>query len=185
MDGVQAKAVAPEAQRALLFGELLVSKGLLSPEELEKVLDEQRQKGGRLGENLLRLERLNHEDVTLALAEHLSVEYIRLDDIDKIDMDIAHTLPETLAKRFCLVAIGEVDDKVVVAMADPLDVITIDTVTLKMKRQIKLAISSPREIRRAIELIYHGSDVEEKVTVHGYFDSIGQHTRHQIPNLQS
>jgi type IV pilus assembly protein PilB len=47
-------------------------------------------------------------------------------------------------------------------MADPLNVIAIDTVTLKMKRQIKLAISSPGEIRRAIELVYHGSDVEEE-----------------------
>jgi len=162
MDGVQAIAGVHETQTALPFGELLVSKGLLSRKELEKVLDEQRKKGGRLGENLLRLEKLNHEDVTLALAEHLSMEYIRLDDVSKIDMDIARMLPEGLAKRSCLVAIGDVDDKIVVAMADPLDVIAIDTVTLKTKRQIKLAISSPREIRRAIELIYHGSDVEEK-----------------------
>ncbi len=162
MDGVQAITGIHETQTALPFGELLVSKGLLSREELEKVLDEQREKGGRLGENLLRLDKLNHEDVTLALAEHLSMEYIRLDDASKIDMSIARLLPESLAKRFCLVAIGEVDDEIVVVMADPLDVITIDTVTLKMKRQIKLAISSPREIRRAIELVYHGSDVEEK-----------------------
>ena len=149
----------------LPFGELLVSKGLISREELEKVLKEQSKQGGRLGEVLLRLEKLNHEDVTLALAEHLSMEYIRLDDtskMDKIDMDIARMLPESIAKRFCLVAIGEAEDKVVVVMADPLNVIAIDTVALKMKRQIKPVISSPREIRRAIEFIYHGSDVEEQ-----------------------
>jgi type IV pilus assembly protein PilB len=155
----------PEAQANLPFGELLVSKGLLSREELENVLTEQSKQGGRLGEVLLRLEKLNHEDVTLALAEHLSIEYIRLDDtskMDKIDMDIARMLPEGIAKRFCLAAISEADDKVVVVMADPLNVIAIDTVALKMKRQIKPAISSPREIRRVIELIYHGSDVEEQ-----------------------
>jgi type IV pilus assembly protein PilB len=175
MDGTQATAKAPEVKRARLFGELLVSKGLLSPEELEQVLDEQRKSGGRLGENLLRLERLNDEDVTLALAEHLSMEYIRLNDIDKIDLDVARMLPEGLAKRFCLVAIGEVDDEVVIVMADPLDVVAIDTVTLKIKRQAKLAISSPREIRRAIELIYHGSDVEEnqlRSLVEGEVDEI-------------
>ncbi|MCP4611322.1 MAG: Flp pilus assembly complex ATPase component [Planctomycetes bacterium] len=155
----------PEAQAILPFGELLVSKGLLTSEELEKVLDEQRQRGGRLGEILLRLEKLNHEDVTLALAEHLSMEYIRLGDsnkTNKINMDIARMLPESIAKRFCLVAIGEVNGNVVVVMADPLNVVALDTVTLKIKRQIKPAISSPREIKKAIELIYHGSDLEEE-----------------------
>jgi len=164
-ESAQSIANIPEVEANLPFGELLVSKGLLTPEELEKVLNEQRKEGGRLGEVLLRLEKLNHEDVTLALAEHLSLEYIRLDDtnkINKIDMDIARMLPEGIAKRFCLVVVGEADNKVVVVMADPLNVIAIDTVTLKMKRQIKPAISSPQEIRRAIELIYHGSDVEEQ-----------------------
>ena len=165
MDSARTISNIPEVEANLPFGELLVSKGLLTHEELEKVLNEQRKEGGRLGEVLLRLEKLNHEDVTLALAEHLSLEYIRLDDtskINKIDMDIARVLPEGIAKRFCLVAVGEADNKVVVVMADPLNVIAIDTVTLKMKRQIKPAISSPQEIRRTIELIYHGSDVEEQ-----------------------
>jgi type IV pilus assembly protein PilB len=155
----------PEAEATLPFGELLVSKGLLTREELEKVLKEQSKQGGRLGEILLRLEKLNHEDVTFALAEHLSMEYIRLGDnnkMDNINMDVARILPESLAKRFCLVAINEVDDKVIVAMADPLNVVALDTVALKIKRKIKPAISSPREINRAIELIYHGSDVEEE-----------------------
>ena len=166
MDSAQTISKTTEAQVANSFGELLVSKGLLNREELKKVLDEQRKGGGRLGEVLLRLEMLNNEDITYALAEHFSMEYIRLDDAgeidDKIDMAVARKLPEVLAKRFCLVAVGEAGEKVVVAMADPLNIIAIDTVTLKMKCQVKPAISSPREIRRAIELIYHGSDVEEQ-----------------------
>jgi type IV pilus assembly protein PilB len=146
----------------LLFGELLVSKGLLSREELIKALNEHREQGGRLGEVLLRLKMLSDEDVTLALAEHLSMEYIRLDDITKIDVKLARMLPEAIAKRFCVVVIGEIDDKTIVAMADPLNVVAIDTITLRIKRQIKVVISSPKEIRQAIEAIYHGSDVEEQ-----------------------
>jgi len=151
-----------KAPTNLLFGELLVAKGLLSPEELVEVLNEQRERGGRLGEVLLRLKLLNDEAVTYALAEHLSIEYFRFDDITRVDMNIARTLPESIAKRFCLAAVREDDGKIVIVMADPLNVIAIDTVTLKMKRQIRPAISSPKEIRRAIELIYHGSDLEEQ-----------------------
>ncbi|MBN2138938.1 MAG: Flp pilus assembly complex ATPase component TadA [Sedimentisphaerales bacterium] len=145
-----------------LFGELLVSKGLLTREELANGLDAQRQEGGRLGEILLQLNILGDADVTHALAEHLSMDYVKLEDISTIDMDVARSLPESIAKRFCLVALGEDDGRILIAMADPLDVIAIDTVTLKMKRQVKVAISSPREIRRAIGLVYHGSDIEEQ-----------------------
>jgi len=145
-----------------LFGELLVSKGLLSHRELLEALSEQRQDGGRLGEVLLRLKMLTDEQVTQALAEHLSMEYICFDNVAKIDMNIARLLPEGIAKRFCVVAVGEMDNKVVVAMADPLNVIAIDTITPNMKRQIKVVVSSPKEIRRTIEAVYHGSDVEEQ-----------------------
>jgi len=154
--------LTPKTRTDLLFGELLVSRGLLGREELIEALNKQREEGGRLGEVLLRLKMLSDEDVTLALAEHLSMEYIRLNDTTRIDVNLARILPEAIAKRFCLVAIGEIDDKVIVAMADPLNVVAIDTITLKIKRQIKVVISSPKEIRQAIEAIYHGSDVEEQ-----------------------
>jgi type IV pilus assembly protein PilB len=151
-----------KAEPDFLFGELLVSKELLSRRELSEALKEQREHGGRLGEVLLRLKMLNDEDVTLALAEYLSMDYARLDDIDQIDMNLARMLPESVAKRFCLVVIGQTDDSVIIAMADPLNVIAIDTITLRIKRQIKVVISSPQRIRQRIEAIYHGSDVEEQ-----------------------
>jgi type IV pilus assembly protein PilB len=166
MDSVQTISKKTEERAGLLFGELLVSKGLLSRDELQEVLDAQRERGGRFGEVLLQLKKLDDREVTAALAEHFSMEYIHFDDarkLEKIDMDIARMLPESIAKRFCLVAVDEDENKnIIVVMADPLNVVAIDTVTLKLKRQIKPAVSSEREIRRAIELIYHGSDVEEQ-----------------------
>ena len=144
------------------FGELLVSKGLITRKELIEALNEQREHGGRLGDVLVSQEKLNAEDVTRTLAEHLSMEYVRLDNISEIDINTARILPESIAKRFCLLAIGEEDDKIIIAMADPLNVIAIDTITLKIKRQIKVVISSAEEISQAIEAIFHGSDVEEQ-----------------------
>ncbi len=145
-----------------LFGEYLVSKGVLTRLQLSKALDEQRRFGGRLGEALIRLGMMTEEQVTQMLAEHLSMEYVHFDDISKINLNVARMFDESISKRFCLVGIGEVDGRIVVAMADPLNVIAIDTITLKIKRPIKVVIGSAQEIRRAIEIIYHGSDVEEQ-----------------------
>jgi len=145
-----------------LFGEMLVAKGVLTREGLVEALKRQHDEGGRLGEVLLRLKKLSQDDVMCALAEYLSMEYIRFDDVAKIDMDIARMLPESIAKRYCAVAVAEADGSVLVAMADPLDVIAIDTIRLKIKRPIKVLISSRREIKQTIEVIYHGSDMEEQ-----------------------
>jgi type IV pilus assembly protein PilB len=145
-----------------LFGEYLVSKGVLTRLQLGKALDEQRRFGGRLGEALIRLNMMTEEQVTQMLAEHLSMEYVHFEDISKINLNIARMFDESISKRFCLVGIGEADGRIVVAMADPLNVIAIDTITLKIKRPIKVVIGSAQEIRRAIEIIYHGSDVEEQ-----------------------
>ncbi len=162
MKAAQETAVAPKPKTTHLFGEFLVCKGLLTRLQLNKALDEQRRYGGRLGEALLRLNMMSEEQVTRALAEHLSMEYFHFDDISKIDVHVARMLDESIAKRFILVGIGEIGNKVIVAMADPLNVIAIDTITLKIKRPIKVVISSAQEIRKAIEQIYHGSDVEEQ-----------------------
>ena len=158
----QSASNSSTAEANLLFGESLVSKGLLTRRGLIEALNNQRENGGRLGEVLIRLKLLGEEDITRALAEYLSMEYVRLDDVSKINMDTARTLPENISKRFCLVAIGETDDKIVVAMADPLNVIAIDTIALRLKRQIKTVISSSQKITHAIETIYHGSDIEEQ-----------------------
>ncbi|HUW20850.1 MAG TPA: GspE/PulE family protein [Sedimentisphaerales bacterium] len=162
MESAQEIASPPKRKADLLFGEFLVSKGLLDRRRLIEALNQQREQGGRLGEVLLRLKMVSDEHITSALAEHLSMEYMRFDDVARINMNIARMLPESIAKRFCLVAIGEDDGKVVVAMADPLNVIAIDTIALKIKRQIKVVLSSTQEIRKAIEVIYHGSDLEEQ-----------------------
>ena len=156
------KVSKPGNESDHLFGDLLVSKELLSRRELTEALNEQSRKGGRLGEVLLRLKLLTADQVTEALANHLSLEYVRFDDFEKIDMNIARIVPETIAKRFCLVAIGEIDNKVIIALDDPLNVIAVDTIRLKIKRNVKVVISSPREITQAIDVIYHGTDVEEQ-----------------------
>ena len=98
------------------------------------------------------------------LADYLvSADGVRLDETVEIDMHIARMLPEDVAKRLCLVAIGEVDGHIVIAMANPLDVVARDTVRLKLNREIKVAMSSKQEILAAIQLIYHGADLDEEL----------------------
>ncbi|HSV26842.1 MAG TPA: GspE/PulE family protein, partial [Sedimentisphaerales bacterium] len=71
-------------------------------------------------------------------------------------------VPESIAKRFCLMPVTEINGRIVVAMADPLDVIARDTIRLKLDREIETVIGCEEDIRHAIEWVYHGSDAEEQ-----------------------
>jgi type IV pilus assembly protein PilB len=144
------------------FGNWLVKSGLITHRKLCEALTEQKKGGGRLGEVLQRLNMLTDLQVTEALGKYLSIECINLADISGINIGIARKIPENIAKRFSLIAVDEVDGKVVVAIADPLNVVAIDTVTVKLKRQIKPVIATAQEIQRAIDAIYHGSDIQEQ-----------------------
>lgn len=145
-----------------LFGQFLIKKGLIDDQQLKAALDDQGLHGGYLADAISKLELLDSETVTEALAEYLSMEYMPLPDSNDIDMNIARLLPESIAKRFCLVAVREHKGTVIVAMADPLNVIEIDTVRYRLNKPVKIVISSSQSIKRAIDDIYHGSDIQEK-----------------------
>ncbi len=151
-----------QSGQRLLFGEWLIDRDQLTHRQLREVLSEQQQNGGRLGQVLCKLKMLDDESVTRSLAEYLGLEYLSLHNPAEIEVDVARQIPERIAKRFCLVGISQVDDYVVVAMADPLNIIAIDTVRFRMGRKVKPVISSPRNINDAIDLIYHGSHVAEQ-----------------------
>jgi type IV pilus assembly protein PilB len=104
----------------------------------------------------------NETEMTNALTEHLSIPLFNLADLNDIDIETARMLPESIAKRFRLVAVGKDNDSVVVAMVDPLDVVARDIVEQKLLKPIKVLLGAPQKISAAIELIYHGSDIAEQ-----------------------
>jgi type IV pilus assembly protein PilB len=144
------------------FGEWLVAEGLIDQASLDKVYDLQNREGGSFKDILQRLDILNNSQVTAALEEYLFIERVLLDDEAKIDKTIARMIPENVAKRFNLLAFAEEDNKIVVAMADPEDLIALDTVSLRLKREIKPVISSADEIQKSISAVYHGSYIDEE-----------------------
>ncbi|HOK94839.1 MAG TPA: ATPase, T2SS/T4P/T4SS family [Anaerohalosphaeraceae bacterium] len=145
-----------------MFGDWLVQNGYITEQQLAAALNDQKTSGGRLGQNLVRLAYLNDEQLTQCLAAYLNLESISLSDLSVINKEVARRIPENIAKRFHSLAVDAKDDRILVAMADPLNVIAVDTVSVKLKKNIQVVLASEREIQRAIEYVYHGTDVEEQ-----------------------
>lgn len=157
-----------------LFGQWLVDKGVINHDDLCAALAEQGKAGGRLGEVLTKLKHITGTEIVSALAEYLDMEFMPLEDLSIIDFELARKIPESLAKRFVLLAIRkEADGSILVAMDDPLNVVAIDTVRLKTKSEIKIAVSSRKKILEIIDNIYHGSSAQEqqlRTLVEGEFE---------------
>lgn len=150
------------AKDNLFFGEWLVQKGGIDQQQLQDVLEKQRADGGRLGHLLVQQKALKEDQLIRFLADYLGLDSMSLEDLSVIDKDIARAVSENIAKRFAMLAVQQEGDRIVVAMSDPLNVVAIDTVSVKLKKPIKIVLASDVEIQRAIEYIYHGTDVEEQ-----------------------
>jgi len=144
------------------FGEWMVKNGHIDTAGLNKALMEQKERPGPLGEILQQVGVIDEERITKLLSDYLSIEHISLKDVTKIDMAIARSLPESISKRFRLLATGMKNGKVVLAMLDPLDIVATDTVGLKLKCEVIAAICSASELDNARQAVYHGSYIEEE-----------------------
>ena len=90
-------------------------------------------------------------------------EKLRLTSMD-IDPHIVRLVPREMAQRFHLVAVGQEDDALVIAMADPLDVIATDTVAANTGYEVTTAQAEKEEIDAAIEKYYGDSiDIEQSI----------------------
>ncbi|MBI5746397.1 MAG: type II secretion system protein GspE, partial [Nitrospirae bacterium] len=116
----------PQQKRKML-GEMLIAEGLLSKEQLERALTEQKQHGGRIGSILKGLGFVTEEDIIKVLGKQLGIQHVVLANVI-IDPDLLKVIPETLARRYQVMPISKRDKALTVAMVDPLNVFAIDDI---------------------------------------------------------
>src|SRR5258708_6750972 len=137
-----------------LLGRLLVDRGLLTLEQLEESLVEKESTGARLGEIVVARGWLSETDVAHALAEQHELEFIELSKTE-VDASAALLLPEKFARRYGALPICFLDDdSVLVAIADPTNVLTSDDLRLAFGLNVKLARLPPRQPGKTIARVY-------------------------------
>ncbi len=138
------------------LGELLLEAGAITGEQLEKALEIQRASGRRLGEILLK-EKFITEDVLLkVLEEQMGIKSVDLSRTS-IDHKAARMIPESLARRHCVVPVRISDGKLVLAMNDPLDYLAQEDVRTLTGLPVQPVIASEKDIIRTIERVFSRS----------------------------
>ena len=142
------------------LGDLLVDAGKITKEQLKTELEKQRLTGVKLGELLVKDKILSEEDIIDVLEFQLGISRVYLDMI-KLDKNAVRAIPENLAQKYCLIAIGFEGNKIKVAMADPLNLFAMDDVHIATGKEVIPFISSKSNIEKAIDNYYSSEYVEK------------------------
>jgi len=135
------------------LGDLLVETGLLSVQQLSDALEYQKQSKDRLGDVLINRHVITEKQLIEVLEFQLGIPHVILAK-QKIDQNLVNIVPEALAKRYLLFPLRKERNKLVVAMADPLDYYAIDDLRMVTGFQIEPAIAAKDEVRLFIDRYY-------------------------------
>ncbi|MEO7031882.1 MAG: GspE/PulE family protein [Herbaspirillum sp.] len=139
------------------LGEILVTQKLLSEEQLEFALREQKRTGRKLGRVFVENGLVTEEQISSALASQLNIPYINLKFFN-IAPSIVGLLPETQARRFRAIALEERDDALLIGMVDPTDLFAYDEISRLVKRSITLAVVNESELLQTIDRVYRRTE---------------------------
>ena len=135
------------------LGEILVSNGLITDEQLEEALGYQKVNKKRLGETLVELGFVSDREINETLAKKLDVEFIE-SPLYLVDDTVARLIPESMARKYKIVGLGLRSGSLTIATTDPLDFEAIEDVAMITGLNVKTVISFKSEIEKTINRVY-------------------------------
>ena len=143
------------------LGTILVDMGFLDEDGLWKVLEAQKQTGGTelIGRVAVRLGMVTEDKVLKALSEQLGMKVVRVAEMN-LAPELAEVVNESMAAAFKIVpiSVGKKDKSVTVAMAEPQNPSTLESLRSFLGVEVKGAISNEEDVAAAIKKLYAGKE---------------------------
>jgi len=134
------------------LGEILFKAGLVEKQALINAIKTAKSSNKRLGQVLIELGLINEETLTKAIAKQFGLKYVDLDQIP-IPPDATKIIPEDLIKRHNILPLSVSDGKLKLVISDPMDLDMMDSVRLRLNKELELHLASPTKIRSYIDTL--------------------------------
>ena len=132
------------------LGDILLETTGVTERDIEFALEHQKAVGERLGKILLDKGLIGPVDLLRALARQAGVRFVDLDDFP-VDWSVAQSVPLAMARRHRALPVAYEDEKVVVAMANPADVLALDDLRTMLRREVIVALVDPAQLSAALD----------------------------------
>src|SRR3989339_118108 len=139
------------------LGDLFVQKSLITQEQLDQALTEQKKTGEKLGAILVSRGFIIEDVLLNFLSEQLKIPLIDLENYE-LDPDTVKMIVEPYARRYHAIALQKQSDALLVGMADPLDMNAVDEISSLLQQPIKLALVKDSDLLRALDLMYRRTE---------------------------
>lgn len=132
------------------LGEILLDEGLVSEAQLMAALDEQMARGQSLGRTLVEIGVLSEGQLVAALARQVGMAFVDLDEY-QVDRSAVSMVPAALCRRYTVLPVGFQDGALVLATADPGNVVAVDDVRTVSGMAVLPIVATYENLSRAIE----------------------------------
>ncbi len=142
------------------IGQYLVEKGLLTEENLQKVLEKQKESKGKMfGDVVVDMGLISDKDFAKVLAERLNVPYVDLDETEFIP-EVVKKIPEAVAKKYNLIAISLFGKRLTVATNDPANFYIFEDVRIITGCNVVPVLATKMSISKYIGKLYSAGSAE-------------------------
>jgi type IV pilus assembly protein PilB len=143
------------------LGEMLLTEGLITQAQLDAALKAQAERGLPIGQLLVEDGAVTEAVLMGALARQLGLEFVDLAEYP-IDRGAVALLPEPMARRILALPVTWAEDRLVVAMADPGNVLAIDDMRAVTGAEITIVVATRTQLSEAIDRFHRlDSEVDE------------------------
>ncbi len=140
---------------AVKLGQLLISSGIITEEQLKQALAAQKKSGGRLGANLLKLGYITEDKLSAFLSKQFGISAINLSEY-KIEPSVLKLIPADMAKKYMVMPVARVGATLTIATADPSNVFAIDDIKFMTGYNVEVVIATESALINAIRSCYGG-----------------------------
>jgi MSHA biogenesis protein MshE len=146
-------ASAQSSPKRIRIGDILVAQQIITQEQLQHALQDQKTSGRKLGKALVALGYVDENTLLSILSRQLNYPFIELNHF-AFDPALVQALPETMARRFRVMILKDEDDGLLLGMADPTDIFSLDELSRILKRPLKPAVVRESELLDILDRVY-------------------------------
>jgi MSHA biogenesis protein MshE len=163
--------------KKIRIGDMLMANKVISQEQLNTALADQKKSGRKLGRVLIENGFISEDQLLTFLSQQLNIPYIDLRRYH-YKPEVVRLIPETHARRFRAIALEDSRESLLVGMADPTDIFAYDELSRVLRRSLRFAVVKESELLKTIDRVYRrteeisdlAQELQQELTAQGGVD---------------